>query len=155
MDSEVGVYVHAQWLKVACLGHGEEINTMKEGKTILVVAVLLLSFSWGFSTIGIVTAQDAADPVLEVGWQVVNETEDISHQEQQSEWLFGPQPVVWIGYATDWIWNGTKTSERDFQVTPGGQLLVNITIPWEFIEAGAVLDSVAFWGEMRGLRYAV
>ena len=128
---------------------------MKEGKTVLVVAVLLLSFSWGFSTIGIATAQDVTDPILAVGWEVVNETEDISHQEQQSEWLFGPQPVVWIGYATDWIWNGTKTSERDFRVEPGDQLLVNITIPWEFIEAGSVLDSVAFWGEMRGIRYAV
>jgi len=154
LDSEAGVYVHAQWLEVACLGHGEEINIMKEGKTILVVAVLLLSFSWGFSTIGIAAAQDATDPILAVGWQVVNETEDISHQEQQSEWLFGPQPVVWIGYAVDWTWNGTKTSEYDFQVNPGGQLLVNITVPWEFIEAGSVLDSVAFWGEMKGVRYA-
>ncbi|MFX0045347.1 MAG: hypothetical protein ACFE8Z_05825, partial [Candidatus Hermodarchaeota archaeon] len=128
---------------------------MKEGKTVLVVAVLLLSFSWGFSTVGIATAQDMNDPVLAVGWQVVNTTEDISHQEQQSEWLFGPQPVVWIGYASDWTWNGTKTSEYDFQVNPSDQLLVNISIPWEFIEAGTVLDSVAFWGEMRGVRYAV
>ncbi|MFQ5834078.1 MAG: hypothetical protein ACE5H4_15345 [Candidatus Thorarchaeota archaeon] len=127
---------------------------MKQGKSILVAAVLLLSFAWAFSSASIATAQVTPDPILAVGWQVVNQTEDISHHEEHSEWLFGPQPVVWIGYATGWVWNGTKISENNYRVDPGDQILVNITVPWEFIEAGFVLDSVAFWGELRGVRYA-
>ncbi|MHA2021524.1 MAG: hypothetical protein ACW96N_07410, partial [Candidatus Thorarchaeota archaeon] len=117
---------------------------MKKGKTEFVILVLLLSFAFAFSGTAIVSAQEEGDPALHVGWQVINETESFSHDEEHSEWVFGPQPSVWIGYAEDWVWNGTSIADNGFRVNAGDQLLLNISIPWEFLSSASTLDAVGF-----------
>ncbi|MFX1472927.1 MAG: hypothetical protein ACFFBM_10520 [Promethearchaeota archaeon] len=119
---------------------------MKKGKTGFVMLVLLLGSALAFAGTRIVSAQGESDPELRVGWQVVNETESFSHDDEHSEWVFGPQPTVWIGYAEDWVWNGTSTAENGFRVNADDQLLVNISIPWEFLSSASTLDAVGFWG---------
>ncbi|MFW9966440.1 MAG: hypothetical protein ACFFEA_04740 [Candidatus Thorarchaeota archaeon] len=119
---------------------------MKIGKTGLVMLVLLSSFALGFYGTGIVSGQGESDPALHVGWQVVNETENFSHDQEHSEWVFGPQPNVWIGYAEGWVWNGTSIADNGFRVNANDQLLVNISIPWEFLSSASTLDAVGFWG---------
>ncbi|MHA2359972.1 MAG: hypothetical protein ACXAB5_06845, partial [Candidatus Thorarchaeota archaeon] len=112
---------------------------MKKTNTILIVALLVLSFA---ATASFVSAQAAGDPFLYVAWEVTEEQDTFDHTEEQSQWIFGPQPTVEISYAT----NGTSISENYYRVEPHVDLLIDITIPKSFLGEGIDLDVVQFWG---------
>ncbi|MFW9795588.1 MAG: hypothetical protein ACFFE2_01010 [Candidatus Thorarchaeota archaeon] len=112
---------------------------MKRTNTIFIVALLVLSF---VATASFVKAQTTGDPLLYVAWEVTNEQDTFEHTEEQSQWIFGPQPTVDILYAD----NGTSIAENHYRVEPGVDLLVDITIPNSFLGEGIALDAVHFWG---------
>ncbi|MFX1485292.1 MAG: hypothetical protein ACFFCP_19130, partial [Promethearchaeota archaeon] len=112
---------------------------MKKTNTILIVAILVLSFA---TTASFVSAQTSGDPFLYVAWDVTDEQDTFEHTEEQSQWIFGPQPTVGISYAD----NATPISENNYRVEPGVDLLVDITIPKSFLGEGNGLDVVQFWG---------
>lgn len=128
------------------------VPNMKKTNSIIIAALLLMSFGWMITSAGFVTAQSGPDPVLHVGWEVVDDIEHFSHDEEHSEWVFGPQPTIWIGYAEDWVWNGTTIDENGFRVDAGDQILINISIPYEFLHTASVLDAVGFWGVTQPLQ---
>ncbi len=113
---------------------------MKRAMSLILIAVLVSTFGAATSFVG---AQGGTSPVVHVGWNVTNTTENITHQYQDSLWIFGPQPNVWITYAK----NGTNIANNQYRVNAGDQLLVNITIPYKFLPTGSVLDVVNFWGQ--------
>ncbi|MBD3160356.1 MAG: hypothetical protein GF309_16370, partial [Candidatus Lokiarchaeota archaeon] len=112
---------------------------MKKIGTILILGIIVLSAVYGISY---GTAQETGDPELNVSWRVEDEVEDFEHTSQNSQWVFGPQPTLWLGYAE----NLTSTSENAFRVEFGTRLFLNITIPKSFLGDGNSLDSVRFWG---------
>jgi len=112
---------------------------MKKIGTILILGIIVLSAVYGISY---GTAQETGDPELNVSWRVEDEVEDFEHTSQNSQWVFGPQPTLWLGYAE----NLTSTSENAFRVEFGTRLFLNITIPKSFLGDGNELDSVRFWG---------
>ncbi len=117
---------------------------MKKINTILLITLLFVSIAGAAAQ---VSAQTAADPIMGVGWYVEEDTRQFEHTEATSDWIFGPQPSVWIGYAE----NLTDIAENRYRVELGDQLLINITIPKSFLGAGSVLDSVQFGGIQAGL----
>ncbi|MGQ4911734.1 MAG: hypothetical protein ACP6KW_06135 [Candidatus Thorarchaeota archaeon] len=119
---------------------------MKRINTILVVALLMFSMA---AAVSFASAQTSGDPILHVEWQVNETSEDFEHSEQNSEWIFGPQPSVMISYAD----NGTNIAENLYRVEVGLDIDIEITIPKSFLGEGVGLDSVIFWGstlEERG-----
>ncbi|MHA1479957.1 MAG: hypothetical protein ACTSQZ_00835 [Candidatus Thorarchaeota archaeon] len=114
---------------------------MKKINTIFLVALLTVSM---FATASFVSAQ-TSDPLVHVSWNVVDEISEFDNEAEQSQWIFGPQPEVWVGY-TD---NLTSISENNFQVEVDTDLLVNITIPKSFLGEGNDLDTVQFWGNTQ------
>ncbi len=112
---------------------------MKKTNTILIVALLVLSFA---VTASFVSAQTPGDPFLYVAWDVTEEQDTFEHTEEHSQWIFGPQPTVDIRYAA----NGTSIAENYYRVEPGTNLLVEIIIPKSFLGEGIDLDVVHFWG---------
>ncbi len=112
---------------------------MKKTNTILIIALLVLSFA---VTASFVSAQTPGDPFLYVAWDVTEEQDTFEHTEENSQWIFGPQPTVEISY-TD---NGTSIAENYYRVEPGTDLLVEIIIPKSFLGVGIDLDVVHFWG---------
>lgn len=126
---------------------------MKRAMSLILIAILVATFG---ATTSFVGAQGGASPVVHVGWEVTNETKGISHQYQDSLWIFGPQPNVWIGYAdSSWNWNGTNIANNSYRVNLGNRLLVNITIPYGFLPSGAILDVVNFWGQTNAVKKAL
>ncbi len=109
-------------------------------KTITIILISLLCISIAGSIYPAV-AQRTSDPILRVAWEVANETVQVEHSEQQSHWVFGPQPTVTIEYA-----NGTDIADNSYRIEVGYNLLVNITIPKDFLGVDNELDSVQFWG---------
>ncbi len=112
---------------------------MKRMNTIAIITLLLCSIA---ASMAFVSAQDSEAPELNVSWQVVSESSDFEHTSERSQWIFGPQPTVWLGYAE----NLTSTEENAYRVEVGTPLLLNITIPKTFLGEGAELDVVRFWG---------
>ncbi|MFO7836540.1 MAG: hypothetical protein R6V83_07795 [Candidatus Thorarchaeota archaeon] len=112
---------------------------MKKIGTLLILGIIVLSVAYGVSYS---TAQESGDPELNVSWQVVNETDSFEHTSQSSQWVFGPQPTFWLGYAD----NLTSIEENDFHVEYGTRLFLNITMPKSFLGEGNTLDTVRFWG---------
>jgi len=126
---------------------------MKRAMSLILIAMLAATIG---ATTAFVGAQGDSSPVVHVGWKVSNETEDISHEYQESLWVFGPQPYVWIGYANStWDYNGTNIANKQYRVNAGDRLLINITIPKNFLPFGAILDVVSFWGETFAVNKAV
>jgi hypothetical protein len=122
-----------------------EVETMKKISTIALISILLVS------AVGAVipaTAQTSSEPVMSVGWRVENNITQFSHEDQHSDWIFGPQPSVWIGYAE----NLTDIATNSYRIDVGDSLFVNITIPKSFLGVGNQLDSVQFWGVRSGPR---
>ncbi len=111
---------------------------MKKTATILLMAILLLSV---YAATGFVAAQ-SPDPYTEVTWNVVDQVNDFEHTEDNSQWIFGPQPTIVVTYAE----NGTDIADNNYRVEVGTDLYVNITIPTSFLGEGNALDSVLFWG---------
>ncbi|TFF91218.1 hypothetical protein EU545_05060, partial [Candidatus Thorarchaeota archaeon] len=117
---------------------------MKKTNTVLLITLLFVSVAFAATQ---VTAQTAGEPMLGVAWQVEQDTEQFEHTEETSDWVFGPQPSVWIGYAE----NLTDIAENRYRVELLDNLLVNITIPKSFLGAGKELDSVQFGGIEAGV----
>jgi hypothetical protein len=122
-----------------------EVERMKKIYTIALISILLASF---VGTVVPATAQTAGEPALHVGWQVEEDTTQFSHDDQYSEWIFGEQPSIWIGYAA----NLTDIAKHNYRIAIGNNLYVNITIPKSFLGVGNQLDTVQFWGVRAGPR---
>ncbi|UCE11803.1 MAG: hypothetical protein JSW61_07690, partial [Candidatus Thorarchaeota archaeon] len=114
---------------------------MRKSNSMILIAVLLASLAASATNVAVVNAQDG-DPYVRVIWEVVDETRDASHNEENSQWVFGPQPDVWVGYAD----NLTSIAENNFNVEVNTSLYVNITMPKSFLGEGNTLDTVHFWG---------
>ncbi|MGY5863587.1 MAG: hypothetical protein RTV41_03225 [Candidatus Thorarchaeota archaeon] len=110
---------------------------MKKKHTILIVALLVVSFA---STVSFVAAQASGDPLLVVAWEVTSEQDTFEHTEEHSQWIFGPQPTVDISYAD----NGTSIAENHYRVEPGVDLLVDIVVPKSFVGEGVDIEVVHF-----------
>jgi hypothetical protein len=125
---------------------------MKRIMSLILIAVLVSTFGAATSFVG---AQGGTSPVVHVGWNVANDTQHISHQYQDSLWIFGAQPNVWIGYAhSNWTWNGTNIADNQYRVNVGDRLLVNVTIPYRFLPENSILDVVNFWGQTSAVKKA-
>ncbi|TFG34311.1 hypothetical protein EU527_04165 [Candidatus Thorarchaeota archaeon] len=117
---------------------------MRKLMTVMLIALLFISFA---GAINPVVAQNTPDPILRVAWEVAEETIQVDHSEQHSDWVFGPQPTVWIEYA-----NGTDIAENSYRVEVDDDLFVNMMIPKAFLGVDNELDSVQFWGKRDTLR---
>jgi hypothetical protein len=122
-----------------------EVENMKKICTIALISILLASF---IGAVVPVTAQAVDGPALHVGWRVEEDTTQFSHDDQYSEWIFGQQPSIWIGYAS----NLTDIAKNNYRIAVGDNLFVNITIPKSFLGVGNQLDAVQFWGVRAGPR---
>ena len=119
---------------------------MKKVNTITLIALLLVSFT---VSIAPAIAQSPADPVMGVAWRVEeNNVTQFSHSEEQSNWIFGPQPRIRIQYAN----NMTDIADNSYRINVGDDLLVDITVPKSFLVSD--LDAIQFWGNGRGDRAA-
>ncbi len=118
---------------------------MNKINTIFIVALLLVGIC---SSAAFVSAQTNPDPIVRVGWEVVDEFQEISHSEQSSDWMFGPQPTITISYAE----NETDISENFYGVDVGDKLFINIIIPKSFLGEDIDLEIVRFWGSAGGGR---
>ena len=126
---------------------------MKELNSMFLIVLLVASAAPAIGVIGLngfAAAQGGTDPYVHVGWNVTDDIVPIEHEVQNSQWIFGPQPHVWIGYAENWVWNDIDIANKSFRVEAGDQLLVNISIPYAFLPEGAILDTVNFWGQTFG-----
>ncbi|MCK5301938.1 MAG: hypothetical protein KAJ96_02255, partial [Candidatus Thorarchaeota archaeon] len=110
---------------------------MKKVTTLLVVTMILCGVA---AMAGLASAQTIDDPYIRVAWETVSETYDFEHSEQNSQWVFGPQPSIWIEYD-----NGTNIKENHYLVEAGLDLFVSIIIPKSFLGVGNELDTVQFW----------
>jgi hypothetical protein len=123
-----------------------EVEYMKKTNTIALIAMLVISFA---ITIAPAVAQSHADPAMGVAWVVEeNNVTQFEHSEEQSNWIFGPQPQITILYAN----NMTDIGENSYRVNVGDDLLVDISVPRSFLKTD--LDSIQFWGTGRGDRAA-
>jgi len=121
-----------------------EVEEMKKIYTLSLITLLLVSIAGSISP---ALGQITTDPLMRVAWQVANETRQFEHSEQRSDWVFGPQPDIWIEYA-----NGTDIAENSYRVEVGMDLTVNMIIPKSFLGEGNELDVVQFWGTRVGPR---
>ncbi|MHA2361800.1 MAG: hypothetical protein ACXAB6_07730, partial [Candidatus Thorarchaeota archaeon] len=112
---------------------------MKKTHTLVIIAVLLVSIA---ATASFASAQTSADPYVRVIWEEVDEFEEFQNSRENTQWVFGPQPGVWIGYSD----NLTSIEENHFQVQVGTELLINVTLPKSWLGEGNELDTVQFWG---------
>jgi len=112
---------------------------MKKVTTLLVVTMIMCGVA---AMAGLASAQASEDPYTRVVWETVSEFYEFDHSEQNSQWVFGPQPSIWIEYAD----NSTNIKENHYLVENGTDLLVNIIIPKSFLGIGNELDTVQFWG---------
>ncbi|TFH11286.1 MAG: hypothetical protein E4H14_01035 [Candidatus Thorarchaeota archaeon] len=119
---------------------------MKKIYTIALIALLLVGFAGAITP---AIAQATPDPIMRVAWQVANETEQFAHSQQHSDWVFGPQPEIWIEYD-----NGSDIAENNYRIEVGMDLTVNMFIPKSFLGVGNDLDVVQFWGTGLGTRAA-
>ncbi len=115
---------------------------MRKSSTILIISLLVFSVFATMSNMSLVTAQAAEDAYTHVTWNVINETTTESHEAQNSQWIFGPQPEIWVGYKN----NLTSIADNHFTVNVGTGLYVNITVPKSFMGEGNTLDTLRFWG---------
>ncbi len=120
---------------------------MKKVYTVTLIALLLMSVVGSISP---AIAQTTPEPTLRVAWEVANETRQFEHSAQHSDWVFGPQPDIWIEYD-----NGTDIAENSYRIEVGMDLTVNIIIPKSFLGVGNDLDVVQFWGTRTGPRAPV
>ncbi len=123
-----------------------EVNGMKKVYTVTLIALLLVGFAYSITP---AVAQTSPEPIMRVAWEVANETQQFSHSEQHSDWIFGPQPEVWIEYD-----NGTDIAENSYRIEVGMNLTVNMIIPKSFLGEGNNLDVAQFWGTGVGTRAA-
>jgi hypothetical protein len=123
-----------------------EVENMKKINTIALISLLFVSYSLSVAP---AIAQAQSSPIMGVGWRVEeNNVTQFENSEEQSNWIFGPQPHIWIAYAD----NMTDIADNNYRVTVGDELLVNITIPKSFIKSD--LDAIDFWGYGRSERAA-
>ncbi|MFW9768570.1 MAG: hypothetical protein ACFFEM_07085 [Candidatus Thorarchaeota archaeon] len=120
---------------------------MRKVYTITLIVILLVSVVGSISP---AIAQSQRDPVLHVAWEVANDTRQFEHSEQHSDWIFGPQPDIWIEYD-----NGTDIAENSYRIEVGMDLTVNMIIPKSFLGEGNILDVIQFWGTRAGPRAPV
>ena len=119
---------------------------MKKLYTITLIALLLVGVAGSISP---AAGQTTTEPIMRVAWQVANETQQFEHSHQHSDWVFGPQPEIWIEYD-----NGTDIAENSYRIEVGMNLTVNMIIPKTFLGEGNDLDVVQFWGTGIGTRAA-
>ncbi|MGY5859224.1 MAG: hypothetical protein RTU63_07635 [Candidatus Thorarchaeota archaeon] len=119
---------------------------MKKLYTVALIALLCVSVAGAIIP---ANAQTTPEPHMRVAWQVANETRQFEHSAQHSDWVFGPQPEIWIEYD-----NGTDIAENSYRIEVGMDLTVNMIIPKSFLGEGNDLDVVQFWGSGIGSRAA-
>ncbi|GAH03949.1 unnamed protein product, partial [marine sediment metagenome] len=68
---------------------------MKRLYTVTLIALLLVGVAGSISP---AVAQTTPEPVMRVAWEVANETQQFEHSEQHSDWVFGPQPEIWVEF---------------------------------------------------------
>ena len=107
--------------------------------TILLIGILLFSVA---ASANMVAAQAPGDPFIQVTQILVDQFNETSNEAESSLWVFGPQPEIYVQYLD----NDTDISQNNFRVEAGTELLVNVTIPHEFLGAGVGLEIVKFWG---------
>ncbi len=117
---------------------------MKRIYTVTLIALLLVGVAGSISP---AIAQTTPEPVMRVAWEVANETQQFEHSEQHTDWVFGPQPSIWIEYS-----NGTDIAENSYRIEVGMDLTVNLIIPKSFLGVGNDLDVAQFWGTRVGPR---
>ena len=117
---------------------------MKRIYTVTLIALLLVGVAGSISP---AIAQTTPEPVMRVAWEVANETQQFEHSEQHTDWVFGPQPSIWIEYS-----NGTDIAENSYRIEVGMNLTVNLIIPKSFLGVGNDLDVAQFWGTRVGPR---
>ncbi len=117
----------------------------KRISTLAIIAVFAMSV---VATASFAAAQTPTDPFIRVVWQVENDVRQFDNSAEHSEWVFGPQPTVWVGYAN----NLTDIADNRYLVNLGTDLLVNITIPKIFLGEGNDLEAIQFWGVKEGPR---
>ncbi|MCK5264990.1 MAG: hypothetical protein KAR03_05230, partial [Candidatus Thorarchaeota archaeon] len=117
---------------------------MKRLYTVTLIALLLVGVAGSISP---AIAQTTPEPVMRVAWEVANETQQFEHSEEHSNWIFGPQPSIWIEYS-----NGTDIAENSYRIEVGMNLTVNLIIPKSFLGVGNDLDVAQFWGTRVGPR---
>ncbi len=110
----------------------------------MLITLLFISVA---GSINPAVAQTTPDPVMHVAWEVAENTTQFEHSEQRSDWIFGPQPRIWIEYS-----NGTDIAENSYRIQVGYDLFVNIMIPKAFLGVGNEIDSIQFWGTRAGPR---
>jgi len=121
-----------------------EVEEMKKIYTLSLIVLLLVGVAGSISP---ALGQTTTDPMMRVAWQVANETRQFEHSEQRSDWVFGPQPNIWIEYA-----NGTDIAVNSYRIEVGMDLTVNMVIPKSFLGEENELDVVQFWGTRDGPR---
>jgi len=121
-----------------------EVEIMKRIYTVTLIALLLVGVAGSISP---AIAQTTPEPVMRVAWEVANETQQFEHSEQHSDWVFGPQPSIWIEYS-----NGSDIAENNYRIEVGMNLTVNLIIPKSFLGVGNELDVAQFWGTRVGPR---
>ncbi|MBD3406961.1 MAG: hypothetical protein GF411_12660 [Candidatus Lokiarchaeota archaeon] len=114
---------------------------MKKTQTIFIIAMLLASVT---AISGFATAQ-SGDPYVRVIWETADELHEWENEAEESQWIFGPQPDLWIGYAD----NLTSIGENFYQAELETDLLLNITIPKSFLGEDNDLDVIRFWGSKQ------
>ncbi|MDF1539498.1 MAG: hypothetical protein P1Q69_11415, partial [Candidatus Thorarchaeota archaeon] len=112
---------------------------MKKQNTLLLISLLVVSM---FSMPYLAIAQTTPDPQLYVSWRVVDQFTEHEDADQNSQWVFGPQPEVLILYAD----NMSSISDNRYRVEVNMDLYVNMTIPKSFMGIGNTLNTVSFWG---------
>ncbi|MGY5875635.1 MAG: hypothetical protein RTU30_07810 [Candidatus Thorarchaeota archaeon] len=114
---------------------------MKRAYSIILLGLLLGS---AIGMTGLASAQVPApgDPYVRVLWDTKNETRAWEHEDENSQWVFGPQPAIWIGDADTLV----SIEENNYEVEVNQKLLLNITVPKSFLGEGNELDSIHFWG---------
>ncbi|MHA1134970.1 MAG: hypothetical protein ACTSSE_00625 [Candidatus Thorarchaeota archaeon] len=117
---------------------------MKKIYTLTLITLLLVGVAGSISP---AAGQITTEPVMHVAWEVANETRQFEHSEQHTDWVFGPQPEIWIEYA-----NGTDIAENSYRIEYGMDLTVNMIIPKSFLGEGNDLEVVQFWGAHVGPR---
>jgi hypothetical protein len=115
---------------------------MRKSYGIFLIGLLVATVAASVTSVAIVNAQVGEDPYVRVIWEVVDEMRQEQHDDENSQWIFGPQPDVWVGYAD----NLTSIVENNFNVEVNTSLYVNITMPKSFLGEGNTLDTVHFWG---------
>ncbi|NWF95990.1 MAG: hypothetical protein HXY34_07580 [Candidatus Thorarchaeota archaeon] len=112
---------------------------MRKADTLTIVALLVTSVATG----ALMVSAQSSEPFVTVGWREVNQFTEFEHTNENSQWIFGPQPVTVAYYEA----NNTDISQNKYRLEVGTEFIVNITIPKSFLGPDVGLEAVVFWGK--------